>query len=272
MSASRAFLLVALSASITTSAWAGDPDADKKLVKRIFFEADLVPSLYAMHDEKPLKFGSLPKFTATKLADYSFSKKEIYAKDRDRWKENKEQYAKDFPLRAAIFEAADENDALKRLEIAMTIAATELTPKDRAALQEKQANLGAVIFKQQSVLKQMEGATAKRDQEKSKRWQATFDLAMTRTQGNLLFLYEYSFALGQIRADKLPELGKEDDGWKIAFQQKINIPEGATKEVAKSRLKLLESIQKQHAGTPWAYFAERDSKRDMGMAWAAKKK
>jgi hypothetical protein len=271
MTAYRMFLLVTLSASITTSALAGDEEADKKLIKRIFFEVDLVPSLYAL-EEKPLKFGSLPKFTAAKLTDYSFGKKEIYAKDRDIWKENKERYVKDFPLRAAIFEAADENDTLKRLEIAMTIPAAEFSPKDRAAFQEKQANLGAVIFKQKCVLKQMQEAAEKRDQEKSKRWQATFDLAMTRTHGNLLFLYEYSYALGQIRADKLPELGKEHDGWTIAFQQKINIPEGAAKDVAKTRLKLLESIQKQHAGTPWAYFAERDGKRDMGMAWAAKKK
>jgi hypothetical protein len=271
MIASRAYLLVALSASITTSALAGDADADKKLIKRILPDIELAPSLYAK-DEAPATYKTLPKFPAKRLAEYGVDKKETADKERERWKAHKEQYAKDLPLRAAIFEAADESDKLKRLEIPMVIPMTVFTPKDKAAFLLKQEPLGITIFKLQILHKQMQEAAEKKDQEKSKRWKANFDLALTRMQGNLIFLYEYNYSLGQIRADTLPELGKEHDGWTIAFLPKISVTQAEAKTYAKNRAKLLQKIQEEHAGTPWAYFAERESKRDLGMMWAAKKK
>lgn len=308
MSTSRAILAGLFLIAGATSVWAGEPEADKKLIKRIFVEVDLVPSLYAMN-EKPVKFNSLPKFSAKKLTDYWFGKKEIFAKDRDIWKENKEQYAKDFPLRAAIFEAAAEVYEIRQLKLPLTLETAALPPgvlqdgkvrfpamlpsqagcvcgigafavhpfdpvgaKAKAVLVQMQEPLGKAVFRLEAVHARMKEAAEQRDKEKSKRWLASFDFALARVQSDLIFLFEYNYALGQIRADKLPDLGPGDDGWKIAFQPKVTVTEQKAKVLAKERKKLLERIQKEYPETPWAYFAERESSRALGMVWTAKKK
>ena len=53
---------------------------------------------------------------------------------------------------------------------------------------------------------------------------------------------------------------------------KINVPEATAKSYWKDRARQLTKIQEEYAGTPWAYFAERDGKRDLGMRWQPKKK
>ena len=274
MSANRfitPFFVVAVFAVGALSARAQGDDADKKIVKHIMPDLDLVPSLYARGDD-PANSKVLPKFSATKLFGYPFPKRETAETERGFWKASKEIYAKRNPLRAAIFEAMDETEKFKELEITTTIAGPVFTPKDKAAFLKKQEPLGVTIFLLQKTYQQMREAAEKRDQESSNRWKANFDLAMTRMQGNMIFLYEFNFTLGQIRADNLPELGKDHDGWKIKFLPKINIPEPAAKTYAKDRANLLKKIQEEHAGTPWAYAAERDSKRGLGMAWEPKKK
>jgi hypothetical protein len=35
---------------------------------------------------------------------------------------------------------------------------------------------------------------------------------------------------------------------------------------------LLQKFQDEHADTPWADYASRDAKRELGMQWAARKK
>jgi hypothetical protein len=245
-------------------------DADAKTVKRILPDLELVPSLYA-RGEAPVNSKALPKFSATKLFGYPVAKKETAEAERGFWKASKEIYTKNHPLRAAIFEAMDETDQAVKLDLAMTLPGP-FTPKDKAAFLQKQAGLGIALFKMKQVLQEMKEAAAKRDNEASNRWKANFDLAYTRTIGNAISLYEYNFTLGQIRADNLPELGKDDGGWKIAFKPTPFVTEANAKNGVKERAILLKKMQEDHAGTPWAYFAERDSKRDLGMAWVAKKK
>ena len=246
--------------SIVLGAWTppsfgqGD-DADKKAFKRILPDMELVPSLYA-RGEEPMPLKALPKFSATKLFGYPIVKKETVEAERGFWKASKEIYAKQNPLRAAIFEAMDESEKLKELEIGMTIP-RPLTPKDKAVFLKKQEPIGVAIFKLETVLKEMQQAASKREQESSNRWKANFDLAQTRVLGNLIYLYEYSFAVGQIRADNLPELGTEHDGWRIAFLPKINITEPKAKAYAKERAQAAEEdAGRARVGTPWAYFAE----------------
>jgi hypothetical protein len=69
----------------------------------------------------------------------------------------------------------------------------------------------------------------------------------------------------------LPPLGPGDTGWKIAFKPKLSVPEGKAKTLAKECRKRLQKMQQDYAETPWAFFAERDSKREWGMAWVTKK-
>ena len=304
------WLTLSLALAWAPSSFAQGDDADRRTVKRILHEMDLVPSLYAKGEE-PLKLKALPTFSATKLFAYPINKKETIEAERGLWKANKDRYANDHPLRAAIFEAAAEMEKLQPLQTPMTLQAAELpkvlfkngrviypldfqywpiggTPyllslhfhtkasREKAealvALLDRQAPAAEAIVKLQPILMQMHEAAAGHDKEKSKRWQAHFDFALCRVEANLVFLFEYNFTMGQIRADYLPDLGVGENGWKIVSRPKIAVTENKPKNWARERMRRLRKIQEDHAGTPWAFFAERDSKRDLGMEWVPRKK
>jgi hypothetical protein len=248
---------------------AGKGDADAKVVQRVVQEIELVPSLYA-RDEKA---ATLPKFAAAKLAAYEPSDQDVLEYTRRLWISDKAGYAKTYPLRAAIFDAAQESAELTRLKLVTTLPLKLVTGKQKTAIVlQGPAALGMAIFKQEQVHAQFIEAATTRDNEKSVRWKADFDVAQARVQVNLIFLFEYNFTLGQVRADNLPELGKDHDGWKIGSRQKITVTEPKAKNLAKSRATLLKKIQEEHAGTPWAHFAERELAREIGMGWEPKKK
>jgi hypothetical protein len=261
----------------TRPAAAQGDDADKKLVNRLVADMYLVPSLYA-RGEGRMSSKTLPKFSATKLFGYPLNKKETAESERKFWMASKEVYGNSTPLRAALFEAMDQAEKLQALQFPMTVLGEKapkgdyFIAKNRLEFMKNQEALAKSIFSVEQILPQMKAAAEKRDMETSRRWQANFDLGYTRTLGNLVYLYEYSYALGLIRADSLPDLGKGDDGWKIAFRAGPTVTEPKAKQYARERSKLLQKMQVDHAGTPWAYFAERDSKRDLGMTWVAKKK
>jgi hypothetical protein len=261
----RSLLLATLLLSFTPAAFAQNDEADKKTLKRILEEIALVPSLYAK-DDPALRPKKLPKFSSVKLVSYPIGKINTADKERENWRKDKEQYSKEFPHRAAIFEAAA---IIEKVNAGMTIDAP-LDPKQKAMFLLAQEPVGRQIFQLEEILAKMNEAD--RDKEKMRRWLLDADFARARLLGNLAFLYEYSFTLGQIRADNLPELGKGADGWKIGIMPKINVTEPRAKQYVKERAKLLQKIQDDHGGTPWAYFAERDSKRELGMAWVARKK
>jgi hypothetical protein len=246
-------------------------DADQKTIEAIVQEIEMVPSLYG-RNEKPTKL--TVKFSAAKLAPYAAGvEKQTLELERERWKVS---YAQAYPLRAALFEAAQEAESFKALKIQMVFVSPPgpmVAVKQKAYVMQLQEALGKTIFKLEQALKRMLEAEEKRAGEKSLRWKADFDFGHARLQTNLLFLQEYSYALGQIRADAMPALAKDkEDGWRIVARAKITVPETKAKQMSKDRLSLLKKIQEDHPGTPWAYFAELESRRDLGMEWAAKKK
>jgi hypothetical protein len=233
-------------------------------------EIELVPLLY-VQNELPLKFKLLPKFSAKTLMDYHIDKNESVENERERWKAGKAQYAKGYPVRAAVFEAAT---GIVKAEIRATQMSIQrqFSSKDKVAFLNSQMPLGRAIFVLDQVYASMKEAQERRDEEKSKRWLANYDMAMSRLLADLMFLYEYNYTTGQIRADFLPELSPEHDGWKIGFLPKIGVTEKKAKDFTKERGRLLARIQELYPNTPWAYFAERESRRDVGMVWVAKKK
>ena len=240
--------------------------ADSPTLQRIMEDVRLVRVL---NDATP-KAEMLPKFSAKKLAEYGIDPKVTAAAEKQRHGANKAKYGAAFPLRAALFDAGAEMEAVKispRLFLAAPIDA-----KKKALFFREQQPLATAIFQLDQAYTAMKEADKERTKEKSKRWQLAFDLAMARVESSLLFLFEYDYLLGQIRADSLPALTDKHDGWRLTFKPKINVTEGKAKQVAKERLKRLEKIQQDHAETPWAYFAERESQRNLGMEWVARKK
>ena len=261
MRAIRWTVLLAAVVSCTSAVRGGDV-ADKKLVEAMAQEIDLVPGLYVKFQEGG-KAKDLPTFSAKRLAPYALDKDQTVDKERARWKANKEKYAKDFPLRAAVFEAAD---AAPNVTLTMAIQGP-LNAKAKAAVLDRQAPIGMAIFKLEQPLAQLKEADEHRAKETSKRWLANFDFARLRVESNIAFLMEYNYALGQIRADQLPNLGPGESGWKLVLRPKLSVTEAKAKDLYKQRSKLIKKIQDDYFSAPWDYFAERESKYQLGLEW-----
>jgi hypothetical protein len=270
----RVFLFAMTLPAFAGPAFAQGESADEKVIEQIHREIELARSLYA-RGEAPVKPAALPKFAAAKINGYAIADKDSVEQNRKRWLADKNAYAKMFPMRAALFEAAQEADSLQALKIPLTLAGAGAplpTPKQKAAILQVQISLAMAIFKLEQVHKGMVDVAELRNKQKIARWKADFDFAQARVQTNLIFLWECDFTLGQVRADNLPKLGDGETGWKIISRPKISVTEAKAKALVKDRQKLLKTIQEEHADTPWAYFAERESKRDLGMEWTARKK
>ena len=272
--ASCAWLLLGV---VAPAAFGQTDEADRETIEKILTEIELAPSLYAK-GESLMTAKTAPKFSSSKLSGYSIGPIHSLEKERQTWAKDKEKYASEFPMRAALLEAAAQSKNLTKLDLFTSVGADFnkkgdlVSGKNKRAFLQNQASVGVAIFELESILAQMKDAAEKRDQEKNVRWKADFDFAQTRVQGNIVFLYEYNFAVGAVRADILPNLGKEHIGWKIAARPKITVTESRAKALVKDRERLLKKIQEDHPGTPWAYFAERDSKRLLGMTWEPMKK
>jgi len=110
-----------------------------------------------------------------------------------------------------------------------------------------------------------------RDQEKSKRWQAHFDLALARLQSRLVYIYEYNNLLAQVRTDSLPMLDPVHTGWRVNSSNKLQIKEPIVKDMAKQTGKTWDRMAKDYANTPWAAIARRERNIAMGLQWVPTK-
>ena len=212
-----------------------------------------------------LKARNLPAFSAKKLDGY---KQDGSVADlQKRYKADKEAYAKEFPLRAAIFEAIaalDDSNSITTREV----LPGPIDPKTKARYLQEQAGPGISILKLEDALIELKAAAVGRaDKETSRRWQANFDYTQARLQSRLVYLCEYSYMIGQIRADNLPDLGPGHNGWRLGTTKKIAVTEAKAKAYAKDTIKLWKRIQDEYPQTPWSMLAQRESMISLGLQW-----
>jgi hypothetical protein len=100
----------------------------------------------------------------------------------------------------------------------------------------------------------------------SKRWQANYDFMLARVQLEFAYLFEYQSMLGSIRKEFPPRDPELHGGWKLASQSKLQ-GDSTGKKFAKEAGKLLDSIIKKNAGTPWEVLAKREKLTNLGLEW-----
>jgi hypothetical protein len=118
----------------------------------------------------------------------------------------------------------------------------------------------------------MKSAGKKLTKETSKRWRANFDYTLVRLEGRIVYLYEYSFALGTILRDALPDLDKGARNWTIVTTMKPKASEKTPKSLATDMTKVLKRLAKEHPDTPWAVMARREMSSALGLVWQVSKK
>ncbi len=220
-------------------------------------------------DRNLLEARNLPAFPATKIDNYKADGYQNITELQKKYTSNKEAFAKDFPLRAAYFEALEALQESAKIQMREVLPGP-INPKLKAAFLLEQSDPGISIFKLEQALATVKEAGEKRDAETSKRWQANFDYLQARLQSRLVYLIEYSYTLGQIRADNLPELAAGQTGWRMGTGKKIAVTESKAKAWVKDTKKIWERIQTQYPETPWALLAQRESMLSLGLVWRAK--
>lgn len=212
---------------------------------------------------------NLPAFPVKTIDGYKRDGYQAVNELMTRYKAGSEAYAKEFPLRAAIFDAVEALQASRKLTMREVLPGP-INPKSKQAFLLEQGAPAESIFKLEQALAQMKEAGEKREAETSKRWQANFDYTQARLQSRIVYLFEYSFMLGRIRADDIPDLAPGQSGWRLGTGKKIAVTESKAKAYAKDTAKLWKRIQQEYPETPWALLAQRESMITLGLQWRPK--
>ncbi len=232
--------------------------ADPALVRDIVAELNRVPPARAA--QKPVQTAGLPLFSAKALEDYKADYK-TWAEMVDMAKDSEK-----YPLRAAVLQAIHILKVSEKIRMEEKIS-SPITPAIKKQYLDKQQQPGLLIFEMEGALAQMKAAGAKRDLEKSKRWQAHFDYAMAHLQARLVFIYEYDNILAQVRGDNLPDLQPFQTGWRVGSIKKVQISESKVRDMVKNIQKAWKRIADENPGTPWAILATRENMMALGLVW-----
>jgi len=137
-------------------------------------------------------------------------------------------------------------------------------------VQPVQKSLAVTNLELDEALGALEAVAKDREKEKSKRWQANYDYTLARMLERLAYVFEYQYMLSEIRTDALPELGANHIGFRLASKEKM-AAKGADGKIAKDRVKkakeLLETLAKDHKGTPYEILAKREMFTSLGLEW-----
>ncbi|MBI1830019.1 MAG: caspase family protein [Planctomycetes bacterium] len=190
---------------------------------------------------------------------------------RKRYSAKKGDYAKEFPMRAAVLEAIDalrESSKLRMYEL----QSSPITPQRKEAVRKEQGVLsGSALYLEEAWNAMKEADTPEnRGKETSRRWQANYDYTLARLQSRRVYVLEYNYVLGAVRRDEMPDLVTGQDGWRIGTNKKITVPERMAKDLAKATKTLWDKIINDYPDTPWALFAMREREISLGLQWRPK--
>ncbi|HZZ81127.1 MAG TPA: caspase family protein [Gemmataceae bacterium] len=251
---------------------AGGDAAKPAAVNNILVELSIIPQVRETRagDINLLRAQNLPAFPSKTIDSYKPDGYQNLMDLEKKYQKDSEAFAKEFPLRAAYFDALEALKESQKLQMRETLN-SPVDPKRKAAFLNEQEPIGISIFKLNSALAVIKRAEKQREMETSKRWQANFDYMKARLQSRVMYLYEYNYTLGQIRADNLPELAAGQSGWRVGISgAKLNVTENEAKDLAKKTKKLWNEIEERYPDTPWALLAQRESMIALGLTWRAK--
>jgi len=104
-----------------------------------------------------------------------------------------------------------------------------------------------------------------RAQEKNLRWLAGFDLSLGMTLAHKVRTEGYNAMLAKAKRGMKFEKEKSNT-WVLVPDAEISVGSKAEKEAQQAR-DMLETVAKNHSGTPWALLASRELKQPLGWKW-----
>ena len=170
------------------------------------------------------------------------------------------------PLRQAILTAAQiTNQKLPGMPSLSFPPAED--PAFKEAMSNNQAIAERTAYTIDEALTAINLARNLRDREKSRRWQAHYDLIRGRLLAMKVRCFEYNWACAVMKKDPLKFRDAKSNAWQLVPDTGIQYSKNA-EAAAKEALVLLRQVVRDHKATPWALLAERELENSLGFKWA----
>jgi hypothetical protein len=222
--------------------------ASPELVQGILSEINGIPPVKtAQEGVKPIRAETLPLFVKAAMSGYGPSESPLAPAVKtatDVLKKHSQSFQEEFPTKNV-----------------------EQLKKDVQPIQKK---LAETKLELEEAFAELEKVAEKREGEKSKRWQATYDYVRARLLERMAYVFEYQYMLSEIRTDALPELQANNIGWRLASGEKMQCKGADGKDAKKQKdeaVELLKKIATDHKGTPYEILAKRESQTNLGLSW-----
>ncbi|MBY0524020.1 MAG: sigma-70 family RNA polymerase sigma factor [Gemmataceae bacterium] len=226
-----------------------DGIATRAQVQRILDVAAAVPpALVHRSNERRLKAGSLPVFSAEQVARY--------APDEA-----------DSALRQAVRKAIGllGKHRLKFPDQFQAPAAKQLA-EFRQEIEQIQRTVAETHAEFERSLTELNDVRDDRNGE-TPHWQANYDYVKARLLGRIAFVYEYNASLAKLRKDDMPTLDRAElhNGWRLISRRHMTDRE-AHKIAEEARL-AFRKLAQDHQGTPWEVLGKREIAVQYGLDW-----
>jgi von Willebrand factor type A domain len=139
-------------------------------------------------------------------------------------------------------------------------------PEFKDAMSNNQAIAERTAYTVDEALGPINAAAKLRDHEKSRRWQAHYDLIRGRLLAMKVRCYEYNWACARMKKDAPKFSNPKSNAWHLVPDEAIQYSKNAA-AAGQEALLLLRRVVDEHPATPWALLAQRELENPLGFKW-----
>jgi hypothetical protein len=139
-------------------------------------------------------------------------------------------------------------------------------PEFKDSMSNNQAIAERTAYTVDEALGPINAVAKLRDREKSRRWQAHFDLIRGRLLATKVRCYEYNWACARMKKNTPKFSNAKSNSWRLVPDQGIQYSEKAA-AAGREAQSLLRRVVEDHPATPWALLAQRELENPLGFKW-----
>ena len=139
-------------------------------------------------------------------------------------------------------------------------------PEFKEAMANNQAIAERTAYTVDEALGPINAVVKLRDREKSRRWQANYDLIRGRLLATKVRCYEYNWACALMKKDPPKFSNAKSNAWRLVPDQEIRYSDKAA-VAGREAEALLRRVVEDHPATPWALLAQRELENPLGFKW-----
>ena len=169
------------------------------------------------------------------------------------------------PIRAAVINAAlltQQN--LPGMPSLMFPAADG--PEFKEVMERNQAIAAQTAYTVDAAIEPINAAAKDRDLERSRRWQAHYDLIRGRLLAMKVRCYEYNWICAKMKKDAPKFTKPNNNAWRLVPDDEVHYSDKAA-AAGKLAVELLKKVVAEHPETPWAVLAKRELEAPLSFKW-----